>query len=56
MTSTARVGRLPVITDETLQRRFSHAQLARQAAAGGAEVVQLREKRPRPLAAARDWE
>lgn len=41
------VGRLHVITDETLQGRFSHAELARLAAGGGAEVVQFREKRPR---------
>jgi thiamine-phosphate pyrophosphorylase len=40
------VGRLHVVTDETLQDRFTHAELARLAAAGGADVVQFREKRP----------
>jgi thiamine-phosphate pyrophosphorylase len=40
-------GRLHVITDETVQRRWTHAELARQAALGGADVVQFREKRPR---------
>ena len=40
------VGRLHVVTDETLQTRFGHAELARLAAAGGADVVQFREKRP----------
>jgi thiamine-phosphate pyrophosphorylase len=43
----ADVGRLHVITDATLQARFTHIELARLAAAGGADVVQLREKRPR---------
>ncbi len=42
-----RVGRLHVITDETLQSRFTHVELARLAAEGGADVVQFREKRPR---------
>jgi thiamine-phosphate pyrophosphorylase len=41
-------GRLHVITDETLQSRFSHEELARLAAEAGADVVQFREKR--------DWE
>ena len=40
------VGRLHVITDEVLQSRFSHVELALAAAAGGADVVQYREKRP----------
>jgi thiamine-phosphate pyrophosphorylase len=40
------VGRLHVITDTALQDRFSHVELARLAAAGGADAVQLREKRP----------
>jgi thiamine-phosphate pyrophosphorylase len=44
-------GRLHVLTDETLQQRFSHAELAGLAAAGGADVVQLREKRERSF----DW-
>ena len=42
-----RVGRLHVITDEQLQSRFSHAELAGFAAQGGADVVQFREKRTR---------
>jgi thiamine-phosphate pyrophosphorylase len=36
-----------VITDETVQQRFTHAEIARLAAEGGADVVQFREKRPR---------
>jgi thiamine-phosphate pyrophosphorylase len=40
------LGRIHVITDATLQDRFSHVELARLAAAGGADVVQFREKRP----------
>jgi thiamine-phosphate pyrophosphorylase len=39
------VGRLHVITDAALQDRFSHVELARLAAAGGADAVQFREKR-----------
>jgi thiamine-phosphate pyrophosphorylase len=35
-----------VITDETVQTRFGHVELARLALLGGADVVQLREKRP----------
>lgn len=42
------LGRLHVLTDETLQTRFSHVELARLALAGGADVIQVREKRPRP--------
>jgi thiamine-phosphate pyrophosphorylase len=41
------VGRLHVLTDETLQDRFTHAQLAALAARGGADAVQFREKRQR---------
>lgn len=41
-----RIGRLHVITDEVLQTRYSHVELAAAAAAGGADVVQYREKRP----------
>ena len=41
------IGRLHVITDETLQDRFSHAELARLVTEGGVEVIQYREKRPR---------
>jgi thiamine-phosphate pyrophosphorylase len=40
------IGRLHVITDATMQARFSHAELARLAAAGGADTIQFREKRP----------
>ena len=43
----SRIGRLHVITDEQLQSRFSHAELAGFAARGGADVVQFREKRAR---------
>ena len=41
------IGRLHIITDEQLQSRFSHAQLAGFAAQGGADIIQYREKRPR---------
>ena len=41
-----KIPRLHVITDETLQTRFSHGELARLALAGGADCVQFREKRP----------
>ena len=40
-----RIGRLHVITDEVLQTRFTHVELATAAAAGGADVIQYREKR-----------
>lgn len=40
------IPRLHVITDETVQQRYAHAQLAALAARGGADAVQLREKRP----------
>lgn len=43
-----KVGRLHVITDEVLQDRFDHVTLARLALAGGADVIQYREKRPVP--------
>ena len=46
----ARVGRLHVITDETVQRRWGHEELAAAAVAGGADVVQYREKRELPFA------
>ncbi len=39
------LGRLHVITDEALQTRFSHAEIARMAIAGGADAIQYREKR-----------
>ena len=40
------VPRLHVITCETSQSRWRHLELARFALAGGADCVQLREKRP----------
>jgi thiamine-phosphate pyrophosphorylase len=40
------LGRLHVISDTTLQDRFSHVELTCLAAAGGADAVQFREKRP----------
>ena len=40
------VPRLQVITDETIQSRHRHAELAAMAARGGADAVQFREKRP----------
>ena len=39
------VGRLHVLTDTALQARFSHQELARLALAGGADVIQFRQKR-----------
>lgn len=41
---TARIGRLHVITDVAVQSRFTHEELAEAASAGGADVVQLRDK------------
>jgi len=35
---------LYVITDETISRGLSHTEIARQAIAGGADVIQLRDK------------
>ncbi len=46
MTTTLVIPRLQVITDETVQTRHAHAALAAMAAAGGADAVQFREKRP----------
>lgn len=42
----AGAGTLHVLTDETIQARHTHVELARHAAEGGADAVQLREKRP----------
>lgn len=39
-----RVGRLHVLTDFHFQQRFSHADLARLALRGGADVIQFRQK------------
>lgn len=36
---------LMVITDETIQKKWTHVQLARMALEGGADVIQYREKR-----------
>jgi thiamine-phosphate pyrophosphorylase len=38
---------LHVITDEVLQTRYSHAEIAALVTRGGADTVQYREKRPR---------
>jgi thiamine-phosphate pyrophosphorylase len=40
-----RIGHLHVLTDETVQNAFSHAELARLAIDGGADTIQFREKR-----------
>lgn len=42
------IGRLHVLTDFVFQQQFSHAELARQALAGGADVIQFRQKRGGP--------
>ena len=42
------LGRFHVLTDETLQTRFSHLDVALLALDGGADAVQYREKRPLP--------
>ena len=44
--TTKHIPRLQVITDETMQTRYRHADLAGMAARGGADAVQFREKRP----------
>lgn len=38
------IGRFHVLTDTVLQERFSHLELARMAVAGGADVIQFRQK------------
>lgn len=38
------IGRLHVLTDYHFQQRFSHAELARLAIAGGADTIQFRQK------------
>ncbi len=40
------LGRLHVITDEVVQSRHTHAELAALTVDGGADVIQFREKRP----------
>jgi thiamine-phosphate pyrophosphorylase len=41
---TKTIGRVHVLTDTVLQSRFSHLEIARHAAAGGADVIQYRQK------------
>lgn len=41
-----RIPQLQVITDETVQSRFSHAEIARLALEVGVDAIQFREKRP----------
>ncbi|MCH8032057.1 MAG: thiamine phosphate synthase [Bacteroidetes bacterium] len=38
------IGRLHILTDIHLQQQFSHVELARLACAGGADVIQFRQK------------
>jgi len=38
------IGMLHVLTDITLQSRFTHVELTRQAIAGGADTIQFRQK------------
>ena len=40
------IGRLHVITDELIQTRWTHVEIARMCAEAGADRVQFREKRP----------
>ena len=40
-----KIGRLHVLTDITLQNRFSHLDLAEMAVLGGADTIQYRQKR-----------
>ncbi len=45
MTNLAKsIGRLHVITDTTIQKQFTHSQLAELAIAGGADTIQYRQK------------
>ena len=39
-----RIGRLHVLTDEFIQNRFSHGELASMAISGGADTIQFRQK------------
>ena len=45
------IGRLHVLTDFHFQQRLTHAEIAREAAAGGADTVQFRQK----TGTLRDW-
>ena len=44
MSATSSIGRLHIVTDTALQTRHTHAELARLAALGGADTVQVRQK------------
>jgi thiamine-phosphate pyrophosphorylase len=44
VTNASRIGRLCVITDVTVQSRFTHDELAALAVEGGADMIQLRDK------------
>lgn len=44
MNLTKSIGRLHVITDTTIQKQFTHSQLAELAIAGGADTIQYRQK------------
>jgi thiamine-phosphate pyrophosphorylase len=44
VTTSPRIGQLHVITDTSVQSRFTHEQLAEYACAGGADVIQMRDK------------
>jgi thiamine-phosphate pyrophosphorylase len=44
MTTEKRIGRLHVITDEMVQDRFTHVEIAERAIAGGADTIQFRDK------------
>lgn len=48
MSPSPRVGRLHVLTDFHFQQRWSHAEIARHAAVGGADTVQFRQKAGTP--------
>ncbi|MBP2681404.1 MAG: thiamine-phosphate pyrophosphorylase [Candidatus Krumholzibacteriota bacterium] len=41
---TKRIGHLHVLTDETVQNRFTHLELAERAIDGGADTIQFRDK------------
>jgi thiamine-phosphate pyrophosphorylase len=42
---TKRIGHLHVLTDETVQNRFTHLELAERAIDGGADTIQFRDKK-----------
>lgn len=46
LTNPKALGRLQVITDTSVQRRFSHLQLAQEAIAAGVPMLQYRQKAP----------